>query len=152
MKKNKSDFTPLDTTGKQKKYAKSLAAFTLSELLLAAAILVFVLAGLLALFANCLISNETNRNFTLAYSAIQAKMEEIKDTSFDNLDAYNGTSFDLDGFLSGNGKGKIGVSNEATDLKRIRIVACFKVRNRLIGNDINNCQSSPAELVTLIAR
>lgn len=131
---------------------KIKSGFTLSELLLAAAILVFVLAGLLALFTNCLISNETNRNFTLAYSAIQAKMEEIKDTSFDNLDAYNGTSFDLDGFPSGNGKGKIGVSNEATDLKRIRIVACFKVRNRLIGNDINNCQSSPAELVTLIAR
>lgn len=131
---------------------KIKSGFTLSELLLAAAILVFVLAGLLALFANCLILNETNRNFTLAYSAIQAKMEEIKDTSFDNLDAYNGTSFDLDGFPSGNGKGKIGVSNESTDLKRITISACFMSRNRLIGDDINNCQSSPAELVTLIAR
>ena len=79
-------------------------------------------------------------------------MEEIKDTIFDNLDAYNGTSFDLDGFPSGNGKGKIGVSNESADLKRITISACFMSRNRLIGDDINNCQSSPAELVTLIAR
>mgnify|MGYP001611249953 CR=1 FL=1 len=130
----------------------SLTGFTLSELLLAAAILAFALTGLLLFFVNSIILNETNRNFTIAYSAIQAKMEEMKNTNFDELDIFNGTNFDLDGFSSGNGQGRIMVSNEATDLKRIRIVACFKVRNRLIGNDINNCQSSPAELVTLIAR
>ena len=132
-----------------KSYCKG---FTLSELLLAVAILAFALTGLLLFFVNSIILNETNRNFTLAYSAIQAKMEEIKNTSFDNLDAYNGTSFDLDGFPSVNGKGKIGVSNESTDLKRVTISACFMSRNRLIGDDINNCQSSPAGLVTLIAK
>lgn len=131
---------------------KIKSGFTLSELLLAAAILVFVLAGLLVLFLNCLILNETNRNFTLAYSAIQAKMEEIKNTPFSNLDALNATNFYLYGFSPDNAKGRIHVSDESAGLKRIRIVACFKVRNRLIGNDINNCQSSPAELVTLIAR
>ena len=146
---------------KQKKYTESLAAFTLSELLLAAAILVFVLAGLLALFTNCLILNEANRNFTLVYSAIQAKMEEIKNRDFDNLFVScpsprpsecfcNGDLFDLENISVG--KGRIEIIGQATDLKRIRIVACFMSRNRLIGNDINNCQSSPAELVTLIAR
>ena len=126
--------------------------FTLSELLLAAAILVFALTGLLLFFVNSIILNETNRNFTLAYSAIEAKMEEIKNTNFDNLDALNGTDFDLDGFSTSNGQGRIEVSDEATDLKRIKIVACFKSRNRLIGDDIDNCQSSPAELVTFIIR
>ncbi len=54
--------------------------FTLSELLLAAAILAFVLAGLLALFANCLILNEANRNLTVATSHAQYIMEEIRDS------------------------------------------------------------------------
>lgn len=126
--------------------------FTLIELLLSAAILAFALTGLLLLFINCIILNETNRNLTLAYNAVQAKTEEIKNKRFDSLDALNGTSFDLTGFPSGNAKGRIEISNEATNLKKIRIVACFMSRNRLIGNDINNCQSSPVELVTLIAR
>jgi len=126
--------------------------FTLAELLLAAAILAFALAGLLALFVNCLVLNETNRNFTLAYSNIQAKMEEIKNMSFDSLDVLDGTSFDLNGFSPGKGKGRIGITDESSDSKRIRIVACFMSRNRLIGNDINNCTSSPVELVTLIAK
>jgi len=60
---------------------KIKSGFTLSELLLAAAILVFVLAGLLALFANCLILNEANRNLTVATSHAQYIMEEIKDAA-----------------------------------------------------------------------
>jgi type II secretory pathway pseudopilin PulG len=83
----------------KKKYAKSLAAFTLSELLLAAAILVFVLAGLLALFLNCLILNEANRNLTVATSHAQYIMEEIKDaanTDFTQLESrINNGDWDL---------------------------------------------------------
>ena len=60
---------------------KIKSGFTLSELLLAAAILVFVLAGLLALFLNCLILNEANRNLTVATSHAQYIMEEIKDAA-----------------------------------------------------------------------
>ena len=59
----------------------SLTGFTLSELLLAAAILVFVLAGLLALFLNCSVLNEANRNLTVATSHAQYVMEEIKNES-----------------------------------------------------------------------
>lgn len=125
--------------------------FTLTELLLAAAILVFALTGLLLLFINCILLNESSRNLSLAYNAIQTKMEEIKNTGFPNLDALNGTSFDLSGFSSGNAKGRIEVSNEYSRLKRIRITACFMNRNRRIGDDINNCQSSPVELITLIS-
>lgn len=126
--------------------------FTLPELLLAAAILVFMLAGLLLLFINCIILNETNRNFTLAYSAIQTKMEEIKNTAFANLDTFDGITFDLNGFSSGSAKGKIEINAESANLKRIRITACFMVRNRLIGDSINDCQSSPVELITLITK
>ena len=134
---------------------KNLKGFTLSELLLAAAILAFALSGLLLLFINAIFLNTASRDIALAYSAIQTRMEEIKDASygdFNNLDALNDTSFDLEGFAAGDGKGRIEVTNEgSTRLKRIRIRACFMSHNRLIGDDIDDCQSSPVQLVTLIA-
>jgi len=136
---------------------RHLRGFTLSELLLAAAILAFVLTAILMLFLSAIILNEISRSNALAYNAIQAKMEEIKNTAaanFDALDALNGTSFDLAGFSSGNGKGRITVSNEGGSLsfKRITIRACFMSRRRLIGDNIDNCQSSPVELTTLIVK
>jgi len=39
-----------------------------------------------------------------------------------------------------------------TNLKTVRVVACFRSRNRLIGNDLNNCQTSPVEVDTLVAQ
>ncbi len=72
-------------------------AFTLSELLLAAAILVLVLAGLLLLFLNCLILNEANRNLTVATSHAQYIMEQIKDTDFAEVETnINAGNWDLD--------------------------------------------------------
>lgn len=65
----------------KKKNSISVTGFTLSELLLAAAILVFALAGLLALFVNCLVLNEANRNLTVASTHAQYIMEEIKDAA-----------------------------------------------------------------------
>ena len=56
--------------------------FTLPELLLAAAILAFVLCGLLVLFINCVFLNEANRNSTVALSHAQYVMEDIKNTDF----------------------------------------------------------------------
>ena len=55
---------------------------TLSELLLAAAILAFVLSALLYLFINILFLNETNRNTIIATSHAQFVMEDIRGTSF----------------------------------------------------------------------
>jgi Tfp pilus assembly protein PilW len=78
---------------------KIKSGFTLSELLLAAAILVFVLAGLLALFLNCMVLNEANRNLTVATTHAQYIMEEIKDaaeTDFTQLESrINNGDWDL---------------------------------------------------------
>lgn len=119
--------------------------------MIAAGILAIVFAGLLAVFVNCILLNELNRNLTLAYNDIQAEMEQVKNTAFGSLDTLNGTTFDLSGFVQGTARGRIVVSDETTGLKRIRITACFMSRNRLIGNNINSCTTSPVELVTLIA-
>lgn len=65
-------------------------AFTLTELLLAAAILAFVIAGLLMLFINCAFLNDANRNLTIATAHAQFAMEEIKNTTFASIDStYN---------------------------------------------------------------
>lgn len=139
---------------RNKRHSRGL---TLAELLLAAAILAFVLTGILMLFITCIILNEINRSTTLAYNAIQDKMEEIKTTAagdFSSLDALNDTNFDLEGFSADRGQGRITVTNEggSSTFKRITVRACFMSRNRLIGDDMDNCQTSPVELVTLITR
>lgn len=60
---------------------------TLAELLLAAAILAFVLCGILILFVQCSFLNETNRNLVIATSHIQYIMEEVRNTSFSQIEA-----------------------------------------------------------------
>ena len=63
-----------------------LAGFTLAEVILAAAILAFALAGLLALFISCMLLNESSRNRATAIGHAQYVMEEIKNTNFDNIE------------------------------------------------------------------
>jgi len=79
----------------------SYKGFTLSELLLAAAILAFVLVGLLALFINCLALNDSNRNLTVAATHAQYIMEQIKDAceqDFTQVEAnINNGNWDLNG-------------------------------------------------------
>lgn len=62
-----------------------MRGFTLAEVLLAAAILVFVLSGLLVLFINSAFLNEANRNLSVAASHAQFVMEDIKNTDFINI-------------------------------------------------------------------
>jgi prepilin-type N-terminal cleavage/methylation domain-containing protein len=150
--------------------------FTLVETLIAAAILVFCLCGLLAAYINMFLLTDLARDFTLATNAMQAEMEDIKRTSFDSLMALNGTPFDVNGFAASDAKGRIEVCDNTScpalisygDLKRVRLVVCFRSRGRVIGEDanfngaldvglgedINNNSrlDSPAELITLIAR
>lgn len=136
--------------------------FTLAELMIAAGILAFVLVSLLLIFINCIFLNELNRNFTLAYNAIQSKMEEVKGVGFNCLSSscpqgctscfYNGYTFPINGFSASDAKGVLQIIDESSNLKRVKVRACFKSRNRVIGDDINNCQSSPAELITLIVK
>ncbi len=146
----------------------SKKGFTLIEVLLAGAILAFCLCGLLLTYINMFILSDLARDLTLATNAVQAKMEELKKTSYAGLLAFNGVTFDIAGFASSNAKGLIEVTNNLgyVDLTRLRIVISFKSRGRLIGEDNNlngaldsgedaNCNGrldSPIELVTLIAQ
>jgi len=142
-------------------------ALTLIELLFTLAILAFCLCGILLTYINMFLLSDLARDLTLATNTMQAEMEDVKKTAFDGLAALNGTTFDLSGFAATDAKGRIEVTDTAyLDLKRIRMVACFRSRGRLIGEDqnldgqlipaedvnANGRMDSPAELVTLISR
>ncbi len=147
---------------------KSRRGFTLIELLVTVGILAFGLCGLLMTYINMLVLSDMARDFTMATSVLQDKMEEIKKVAFADLSALDATTFDVDGFAAGEAKGRIEVSDTGyADLERVRLVICFKTRRRVIGEDrnfngaldtgedtlISNTRlDSPAELITLIAK
>lgn len=148
-------------------FRKNRAGFSLAELLLAVSILAFGLCGILVTYISMHILSDLSRDSTAVNSALQAKAEEIKRTSFSALSALNSTTFDISGFSSNDAKGLVEVSDTAySDLKRVRVIVCFKSRARVIGEDENLNGSlnsgedansngrldSPAELIALIAR
>lgn len=58
---------------------------SLPEVMLAGAILAFVLSGLMMLFIGSAFLNEANRNLSLATSHAQFVMEDIKNTDFGDI-------------------------------------------------------------------
>lgn len=151
----------------RRKDAPDKEGFTLIEVLVTITILSFCLCGILLTYVNMFILTDLLRNFTLANNALQAEGEKIKKTNFDGLSAFNGYEFDVGGFASSNAKGRIEVTDTAyPDLKRVRIILCFKSRARVIGEDTNFDGSlnygedldgngrldSPVELVSFISR
>jgi prepilin-type N-terminal cleavage/methylation domain-containing protein len=148
--------------------------FTLIELMVAAVILLFCLSGLLATYFQMFMLSDLTRVLTLATNAAQAKIEEIRQQSFDTLLSFNGTQFNITGFNTTDAKGVIYVTEDTannplynlTDLKDVRVEVSFRHRGRVIGEDSdlngvldigedannNTYIDSPAESVTLIAK
>lgn len=141
--------------------------FTLVEVLIGVGILAFCLCGILVSYINMFILSDLARDITLATTAVQDQMENIKKMSFDSLSVLNSTTFAIAGFSAGNARGRIEVTDSSyTDLKRVRIIACFKSRQRVIGEDTNlngaldggedangnGRLDSSVEVVTLISR
>ncbi len=163
-------FTPLKILINKEKDKVSLTGFTLIELLITLTILAICLCGILLTYINMFILSDLARDLTLTTNAVQAKMEEIKKTSFDNLLSFDHQPFDIVDFTSSNAKGVVYVTDTGyTDLKRVHIEVSFKSRNRVIGGDKNldgiadtgegvinvngvDELTSPVELVTLIAK
>lgn len=62
-------------------------AFTLAELLLAAAVLALTLCGLLALFTACAMLNDSSRNLTTATAHVRYILEDIRNAGWTGLEA-----------------------------------------------------------------
>jgi type II secretory pathway pseudopilin PulG len=127
---------------------------TLVEVLVAAGLFAFCVAGLLLTYMNLFILTDISRDSTLANNALQARLEEAKSISFGNLDSWaaNNNTFNVvdSNFLSAGapiviGKGNITISSvndpftgsTYPDLKKVRVSISFKSRNRVIGEDKN---------------
>lgn len=147
------------------KKTKNKESFSLLELMIGSAILMFIIIGMLSTYVACFELNEFTRNFTLVNNALQAQMETIRETPFTSLLALDGTTFTLEGFPATGAKGLIDVySTSYADLIYVRLVACWKQKSgRVIGEDKNlngsldsgeddgdNVLESPAEIVTFI--
>ena len=124
----------------QKKFLKSRAAgnngFTLAELIVAAAIMATVIAGILVSYIRCMELNEASQNKSMALKAARSRMETIKGSDYNNLVAnYNGVTFNVTGFV---GKGVSYVT--VLDAKNTRVIVSvsWKQKNgRVYGEDKN---------------
>ncbi len=147
--------------------------FTLIELMLAAAVLIVVVVGLLATYVGCFTINETAKNLTLAINAAQQTLEEIRDYNFYSIyDDYNNTTFEASGIPNSDGEGSVKINDSNPDLLKVTISVCWRQRGgRIIGEDNgrgggialngrldgtedvngNGIIDSPASIVTLMA-
>lgn len=128
--------------------------FSLAEVLVAAAIFLIIIVGVLLVFVVSSALNELSKNMTLAMVESQSKLEEIRNHSFDLIMtdySSGGTPGNIFNLTSLNGKGAIYISNTMppanVNLLRVKIVACWQESNgRIIGEDINlNGSLDPAE-------
>ena len=76
----------------------SRGGFTLSELMIAAVILVVVIVGLLSVSVSCLLINESNKSLTIAANDAQYVLEQIKGLTYSQIPSYTpGTFSNLNG-------------------------------------------------------
>ncbi|MDP2981102.1 MAG: type II secretion system protein, partial [Candidatus Omnitrophota bacterium] len=115
------------------------SGFTLLELMIGISVLIVALVGLLGVFAHMISLNENSGKLTLAVAACQAKLEEIRNSSFTTLyTTYNGTSFNPNGFSSGEAKGAVSINNSNPNLLQVFVSVSWRTRsNRVIGEDRN---------------
>lgn len=65
-----------------------ISGFTLSELMIAASILLIAILGLLTLYVNSLILNEANNNLIKAVNDAQYVLEQMKALPFSSIASY----------------------------------------------------------------
>lgn len=124
--------------------------FTLVELMLAGAIMVVALVGLLGSYLLSFNLNETAKNMTSATYAIEQQMEEIRGYNFNLIfNDYNNTVFRANDatLLAGNPvqisftqnldtAGSVRVDNSDPNLLRITVSMCWRQQGgRIIGED-----------------
>jgi prepilin-type N-terminal cleavage/methylation domain-containing protein len=139
--------------------------FSLIEVLLAVAIMVIALCGILALYTSSIVLTTTSKNVAIATSAAQGLMEQARTDSFNRIITdYNGLKFTVNDIP--NSMGVVYVDNTNPELLKVTISVCWKQGTRVIGEDqnlngnldpgedqppYNNIIDSPVELVTMIA-
>ena len=121
---------------KTKRIQISKEGFSLAELLIASAILIIAVTGILMSYLRCLELNEISRNSSLAVQAGKSRMEQIKATTFSQIKAtYDNVVFNISNL---NGKGVTYIDDSTSDLLVVTTSISWKLRNgRIFGEDSN---------------
>jgi hypothetical protein len=110
-------------------------AFTIAELLIAAAIVLLTCLAILFSYVQCLELNTINKTTAAAIAQARSTMETIKSLPFDQIyDTYNGKTFplrDLEGI------GLVEVDNKNPMLLGITVKCFWKSKKRVMGEDTN---------------
>ncbi len=119
---------------KQKQRRDVQAGLTLAELMVASMILIITIVGLLVSFLSCLELTEITRNATIAMNTARTRMEQIKNTTFNNIVAtYDEVSFTTPD-LTGRGISYIDDTNP--DLLRVTVSFSWRQKSKLVvGED-----------------
>lgn len=103
---------------------------------MAATILAYALCGLLAMYVNCFGLIAISRNVSIATTAAQGLIEEIRDAPFTNItDDYANLKFTVNNMPSN--KGVVYVDEADPELLRVTISVCWREGPRVIGEDTN---------------
>lgn len=138
--------------------------FTLVELMIAATIFLLTFVGVLVSYLTCLDLAELSKNTSVAVHASKAKLETVKNTTFNQIKTtYNNISFTAAGI---NGRGVSYVDDTNPSLLKVTVSFCWKQPNgRIVGEDANlngqldggedkpptnNMIDSPVQLITYI--
>ncbi|MFC1624254.1 prepilin-type N-terminal cleavage/methylation domain-containing protein [Candidatus Omnitrophota bacterium] len=136
---------------------KNNSGFTLLELMITTGILAIFISGFFATIIGLFSLNENSRKLALSITAVQDKMEEVRNHSpfFDDDDGdgnddngifatFDGDTFDVNGLpvdsVTGDvqAKGTVFIDNTDPDLLIAYITASWRERsNRTIGEDVN---------------
>jgi hypothetical protein len=110
-------------------------AFTIAELLIAAAIVLLTSLAILFSYIQCLELNNINKTTSIAVSQTRNMMEAIKSLPFDQIhDTYNGKTFPLKGL---EGIGLVEIDSKNPMLLGVTVKCFWKSKNRIIGEDRN---------------
>ena len=110
------------------------SGFTLVELLVASAILIITIVGILISYVRSLELAELSRNSSVAINASRSQIEQMKNTDFAQVTAnFNNVTFTVPGF---NGMGVSYVSTVNANLVQVVATFCWRQRNgRVVGED-----------------
>ncbi len=146
---------------------KTKSGFTLLELMIASAVIIIALAGLLATYVACLELSETTKNSNLALNSASEVLEQIRSATFSGISSsYNGYNFSVSGMATNQSLGHVYVDDSDPTLLNITIGVCWKQKaSRIIGEcqevsnnltfsdaNSNNILDSPVQLSTLMAQ
>ena len=135
-----------------KRQKKSKKGFTLVEVILAVAILVLALSGILGAFFSCFVLISTSKNVNLATDAAMSIVEQIRNTPFSQITSMSfsvgGQTYDPveDGDIYSwsfpipevpSSMCKVYVDEANPELLEARVSVCWRQGKRVFGEDNN---------------